>query len=227
MSAAAGVERDEEVVQVSFVTKNARIRVTDKPIAVPLRLTRFVQLSKDRVFALIVSFSDLFFFFRYSFGLSEIINHLLAATDAFDDDDDDDAAGNDVAAKVRHIREEKSFHNFIYLMHFVFRKRRPFDFLLGGEFVRTSLRQHLLARQLTTEAVHEVEYVEAIPAPAPLSDFEHDDWVSSVHGAAPGVFLTASYDRHVRVWSAADKSLSHRYSRCSCWHCQMCSLDLV
>jgi ribosome biogenesis protein YTM1 len=78
--------------------------------------------------------------------------------------------------------------------------------LLGGEFVRTSLRQHLLARQLTTEAVHEVEYVEAIPAPAPLSDFEHDDWVSSVHGAAPGVFLTASYDRHVRVWSAADKS---------------------
>jgi hypothetical protein len=32
--------RDDEVVQVSFVTKNAKIRVTDKPIAVPLRLTR-------------------------------------------------------------------------------------------------------------------------------------------------------------------------------------------
>lgn len=79
--------------------------------------------------------------------------------------------------------------------------------MLGGEFVRTSLRQHLAARQLTAEAVHQVEYVEAIPAPAPLSDFEHDDWVSSVHAAAPGVFLTASYDRHVRVWSAVDKSL--------------------
>jgi ribosome biogenesis protein YTM1 len=79
--------------------------------------------------------------------------------------------------------------------------------LLGGEFVRSSLRQHLAARQLTAEAVHQVEYIEAIPAPAPLSDFEHDDWVSSVHAAAPGVFLTASYDRHVRVWSAVDKSL--------------------
>ena len=33
-------DQEEDVVQVSFVTNNAAIRVTDTPIAVPLRLTR-------------------------------------------------------------------------------------------------------------------------------------------------------------------------------------------
>jgi ribosome biogenesis protein YTM1 len=117
------------------------------------------------------------------FGLSEIINHLLSTANDGDDDDDEHAAS---AAPV---------------------KRRPFDFLLDGEFIRTSLKMHMATRKLSAESAHQIEYVEAMPAPAPLSDFEHEDWVSSVHAAAGGVFLTASYDRHVRIWSATDKAL--------------------
>jgi ribosome biogenesis protein len=117
--------------------------------------------------------------------LSEIINHLLSSS-VNDDDDNDNNNENDT-------EQQRS------------KRRRPFDFLLDGEFIRTSLKLHMATRKLNAESVHQIEYVEAMPAPAPLSDFEHEDWVSSVHAAASGVFLTASYDRHVRIWSSSDK----------------------
>jgi hypothetical protein len=40
-ASAAAASADDDMVQVSFVTKNAKIRVTDAPIAVPMRLTRY------------------------------------------------------------------------------------------------------------------------------------------------------------------------------------------
>ena len=38
----------DEVVQVSFFTKNAAIRVTEQPIAVPVRLTRYARARARR-----------------------------------------------------------------------------------------------------------------------------------------------------------------------------------
>ena len=52
-----------------------------------------------------------------SYGLSEIINHLLAR--------DESAADAP-------------------------RKARPFDFLIDGEFLRTSIKRHLSLKNLTT-----------------------------------------------------------------------------
>ena len=57
-----------------------------------------------------------FTFFLHRFGLSEIINHLLALNESGDAE----------------------------------RKSKPFDFLIDNEFVRTTLKQHLQSRNLST-----------------------------------------------------------------------------
>ncbi|KAG0309083.1 WD repeat-containing protein 12 [Dissophora globulifera] len=80
-------------------------------------------------------------------------------------------------------------------------KQRPFDFLIDGEFLRTSLAEYLEERNLSTENVLTIEYVESMLPPTPLSSYEHDDWVSAVQVHRQGGFLTGSYDNHVRLWN--------------------------
>ena len=67
---------------------------------------------------------------------------------------------------------------------------------------RSSLNKHAASSIGLQENVVTIEYVEALPAPEPLHNFEHDDWINSVDASATGYFLSTSYDRHVRLWNA-------------------------
>lgn len=56
----------------------------------------------------------------------------------------------------------------------------PFEFLVNGQFLRTSLDDFLTANGISAETTLTVEYVRALIPPSHVASFEHDDWVSSV-----------------------------------------------
>eukprot|EP00741_Cyanophora_paradoxa_P021906 tig00021428_g21146.t1 len=78
--------------------------------------------------------------------------------------------------------------------------QRSFDFLIDGEFLRTSLDRFLTKKGLSGEAVITIEYVESVPKPKEAAEAKHDDWVSSLACAA-GLVLAGSYDGAARVYS--------------------------
>lgn len=55
-----------------------------------------------------------------------------------------------------------------------------FDFIVCGEFLRSTLVEHIEERSVSTEDTVEVEYLERYPAPEPQDCLMHDDWVSAV-----------------------------------------------
>ncbi|XP_065840003.1 ribosome biogenesis protein wdr12-like [Oscarella lobularis] len=79
-------------------------------------------------------------------------------------------------------------------------KSRPidFDFLVDGEFLQTSLNDHVEAKDLSTETVLEIEYVVKSAPPQPKISVPHDDWVSSV-ACASDMILSGSFDGTARV----------------------------
>lgn len=60
------------------------------------------------------------------------------------------------------------------------RKIVEFDFLINGEFLRTDVSEFLKEREISSEDVIEVEYIEKHPPPEPQDCLIHDDWVSAV-----------------------------------------------
>ena len=102
----------------------------------------------------------------------------------------------------------------------------PFEFLINGTFLRTSLDEYLTANGISAETILAVEYVRAIIPPLYLASFEHDDWVSSVDvlsetspagkwaGSAGARMvgqermLSGSYDGLLRVWSMSSEILA-------------------
>ncbi|KAI6126919.1 WD40-repeat-containing domain protein [Pisolithus sp. B1] len=76
----------------------------------------------------------------------------------------------------------------------------PFDFLVSGEILRTSLAEWTAEKGVGEEETLEVEYFESVLPPQRLSALPHDDWVSSVSCSISQHFLTASYDGHVRLF---------------------------
>ncbi|KAL8975720.1 MAG: hypothetical protein Q9197_000062 [Variospora fuerteventurae] len=99
----------------------------------------------------------------------------------------------------------------------------PFDFLINGTFLRTSLDDHLTQHGLSSESTLYLEYVKAAVPPVHLASFEHDDWVSSVDvlsststarasGKGPDTqkpgherILSASYDGLLRIWNMSSQ----------------------
>ncbi|KAF7338521.1 Microtubule binding protein [Mycena venus] len=87
----------------------------------------------------------------------------------------------------------------------------PFDFLLRGDLLKTSLADWCTQNAVGEEETLEIEYIESVLPPQKMSDLPHDDWVSSVSCQLEQRFLTASYDGHLRafdysqnqVWSTA------------------------
>lgn len=98
----------------------------------------------------------------------------------------------------------------------------PFEFLINGIFLRTTIDQYLTSNGLSSESTLKVEYVRALIPPTHTASFEHDDWVSSVSiysataDVAPWVLsnpasrdeeriLSASFDGLLRMWTSASR----------------------
>lgn len=96
----------------------------------------------------------------------------------------------------------------------------PFDFLINGALLRTSLAAHLAAHGLSAESLLSVEYIRARLPPARQAAFAHDDWVSAVDvlsASSPASssfptttpasgherILSASHDGILRVWGTS------------------------
>ncbi|KAI9370780.1 hypothetical protein BJX61DRAFT_548759 [Aspergillus egyptiacus] len=98
----------------------------------------------------------------------------------------------------------------------------PFEFLINGTFLRTSIDEYLTANGISAETTLEIEYVRALIPPLHIASFEHDDWVSSVDvisasspasGSAtisPGQerILSGSYDGLLRVWNMSSQAIA-------------------
>lgn len=100
----------------------------------------------------------------------------------------------------------------------------PFDILINGQFLRTTIDEFLTQNGISSETTLEVEYTRALVPPLNVTSFEHDDWVSAVDvlsasSAAGGWsknsiqsgqerILSASYDGLVRVWDMSGDVLA-------------------
>ncbi|PYH93755.1 WD40 repeat-like protein [Aspergillus ellipticus CBS 707.79] len=97
----------------------------------------------------------------------------------------------------------------------------PFEFLINGAFLRTSIDEYLTANGISAETTLEIEYIRALIPPLHIASFEHDDWVSSVDvlsatspaaswasaAVSPGQerILSGSYDGLLRVWNMSSQ----------------------
>lgn len=89
-------------------------------------------------------------------------------------------------------------------------KAVPFEFLINGTYLRTTLDEYLANNGISTETTLTLEYVRARIPPQYVASFEHDDWVSDVDvfsGASPRI-LSASYDGLLRVWNTSSQVLA-------------------
>ena len=133
MSGDAPTSGEETQITCKFVTRlPEEYRISPTPFAVPGKLTRY--------------------------GLSEVINHLLALDPP-----------------------------------------KPFDFLVDGELVRTSLEKLLLRKGISAESTLDVEYIPAVGPPSPEATGAHEDWVSAVDGGWAPAVATGCYDGAARL----------------------------
>ncbi|KAF2099201.1 putative microtubule associated protein [Rhizodiscina lignyota] len=99
----------------------------------------------------------------------------------------------------------------------------PFEFLINGQFLRTSIDEFLTANGISAETTLTVEYVRALIPPLHVSSYEHDDWISSVDvlsGSSPAVreaeevssgqerILSGGYDGLFRMWNMSNEVIA-------------------
>lgn len=100
----------------------------------------------------------------------------------------------------------------------------PFEFLINGQFLRTSLDDFLTENGISAETTLNVEYVRALIPPAHVASFEHDDWVSSLDllsttspagkwdsaslQAGQDRLLSGSYDGLLRIFNTSQELLA-------------------
>ena len=80
----------------------------------------------------------------------------------------------------------------------------PFDFIIAGELLRSSVHEHLASKGVSTEEVLVVEYIFLPSKPEEDETIPHEDWVSGVAVLSSGALLTASYDNCGRVWAGGN-----------------------
>lgn len=95
----------------------------------------------------------------------------------------------------------------------------PFDFLIDGVLLRTSLDEYLVKNGLSSEASLNLEYTRAVLPPSFLASFNNDDWISSldtINSSSALVtssnmnitqpkILSGSYDGIVRTYNMSGK----------------------
>ncbi|KAF2198254.1 hypothetical protein GQ43DRAFT_422828 [Delitschia confertaspora ATCC 74209] len=100
----------------------------------------------------------------------------------------------------------------------------PFEFLINGQFLRTSIDEFLTLNGISAETVLNVEYTRALIPPLQVASFEHDDWVSSIDvlsqtslaglwsggslGSGQERILSASYDGLLRIWNMSGEVIA-------------------
>ena len=100
----------------------------------------------------------------------------------------------------------------------------PFDFLVDGGFLRTSLEDYLKTNGLSVETNINLQYVRSLIPPTYEASFEHDDWVTAVDvlsASSPAGrwsgdnfqrgqdrILSASYDGLLRIWNASGQVIA-------------------
>lgn len=81
-------------------------------------------------------------------------------------------------------------------------KAVPFDFIVNGTLLRTSLEEYLAQHGDSAETTLELEYIKSTLPPAFKDAARQDDWVASVDARHASSVLTASFDGIVRVFDA-------------------------
>ncbi len=99
----------------------------------------------------------------------------------------------------------------------------PFDFLINGTFLRTTLEEYLSANGVSSETTLNLQYVRSLIPPLFEASFEHDDWVSCVdvlsNGSVAGTWdskvtagqeriLSGSYAGLLRVWNKSGQTIA-------------------
>lgn len=100
----------------------------------------------------------------------------------------------------------------------------PFDFLVNGSFLRTSLEDYLASNGLSVESNITLQYVRSLIPPVYEASFEHDDWVSAVDvlsDSSPAGrwsgdafqrgqdrILSGSYDGLLRIWNPSGQVIA-------------------
>lgn len=126
------------------------------------------------------------------YGLSEIVNHLLETQKALESESGED--------------DEE-------------RKPVPFNFLINGELLRTSISDYLTRNGLSSEAFLTIEYTRAILPPSFQASFQNDDWISSLDSINRNLsavtssqltitnpkILSGSYDGIVKTYNMSGK----------------------
>lgn len=80
----------------------------------------------------------------------------------------------------------------------------PFDFLIDGKLLRTSLEDYLTKNGLSSEAFVTLEYTRAVLPPSFLSSFNNNDWISSIDSinfSGKSKLLSGAYDGVVRIYN--------------------------
>eukprot|EP00929_Paragymnodinium_shiwhaense_P001811 TRINITY_DN10201_c0_g1_i1.p1 TRINITY_DN10201_c0_g1~~TRINITY_DN10201_c0_g1_i1.p1 ORF type:complete len:462 (+),score=83.87 TRINITY_DN10201_c0_g1_i1:60-1445(+) len=93
----------------------------------------------------------------------------------------------------------------------------PFDFLVDGEFLRTSIVQYLESRRLSSEKTLKLEYVLALSEPETSKVDKAPDWIASVCplGKLPTKWFAAvGYDGSVRVFEESQSRLVSQLATC-------------
>ncbi|OWB61272.1 hypothetical protein B5S32_g2557 [[Candida] boidinii] len=90
----------------------------------------------------------------------------------------------------------------------------PFDFLIDGTLLKTSIDEYLTKNGLSTETILTLEYTRAILPPSYLASFNNEDWISSIDTlptmtsdgflSNPKI-ISGSYDGIVRIYNMSGK----------------------
>jgi ribosome biogenesis protein YTM1 len=110
----------------------------------------------------------------------------------------------------------------------------PFDFLINGTFLRTTIDEYLVANGLSAETTLSLQYVRSLIPPLYEASFEHDDWVSCIDvlsgsskagswngqnvAAGQERILSGSYDGLLRLWNKSGQIIATSSSSSSGGH---------
>lgn len=91
----------------------------------------------------------------------------------------------------------------------------PFDFIINGSYLRTSLDQFLSEQGISSETIVDAEYTPAQKIPQYVASYPHEDWVSAIDVVSadkartnqPRV-LSGSYDGLLRVWDTSSNVMA-------------------